>query len=64
MTHFFAQTLTVSDALIFEIFHLEKVGQGHGVKHSHWRHLTANIKIYKIRVLQILATSRRFLVIA
>ena len=43
----FALALTVSKLLLSEEFDLEKVRQGHGVKHSQWRHSMASTKIYK-----------------
>ena len=43
----FALALTVFEILTFEIFDLEKVGQGHRVQHWHCRRQIANVKIYK-----------------
>ena len=40
----FSLALTVFEILIFEIFDLEKVGQGHGVQHFQCRGQIANVK--------------------
>ena len=41
----FVLALTVSD-ILFQMFNLEKVGQGHGAQLSQWCHSTATINIY------------------
>ena len=45
----FAIALIVSKILIFQICHLENVGQCHGVQHSLWSYSMANINIYTRR---------------
>ena len=47
MLEHFSLAVTVFEIFIFEIFDLEKVGQGHGVQHWQYRSLIANVKIYK-----------------
>ena len=39
--------LTVFEILKFEMFDLEKVGQGYGVQHRQCRRQIANVKNYK-----------------
>ena len=46
LSDMFAVALTINEILIFEILYLEKVGQGHGLQLSQWRHSMANIKIF------------------
>ena len=41
----------VFEILTFEIFDLEKVGEGHGVQHSQCRSQIVNVKIYKCQFL-------------
>ena len=45
--HIIAQAFPVNEILTFKILYLEKVGQGHGLQLSQWRHSMANIKIIK-----------------
>ena len=52
----FALAFSFSRILQFQMFDLDKVGQGHWVQISQWYHSLANIKIYKI-VLCIFAQS-------
>ena len=47
LTSHFSLALTVSEILTVWMFYLEKVGQGQGIQLSQWRHLMANIKIFK-----------------
>ena len=46
--------------LTFEIFDLEKVGQGHEVQHWQCRSQITNVKIYKRHFLHFLLLSPRF----
>ena len=48
LQHIFALALAVSEILRFQMFGLEKVGQGYGPQLSQWRHSIVNIKSYKI----------------
>ena len=50
---------TVFYIFTFEIFDLEKPGQGQRVQHSQWCHSIANIEIYKFRLLQFCASIHR-----
>ena len=43
----FSLAITVFEILTFEIVDLEKVGQGHGVRHWQCRSQFANVQIYK-----------------
>ena len=47
----FALALTISEILAFQIFDLEKLGQGQGVQFLQLRHSMANIKVNKSRLI-------------
>ena len=51
ISYSFALALTVFEILTFEIFDLEKVGQGNAVQHWQCRRQIANVEIYKRRLL-------------
>ena len=55
----FALALIDNEILTFQIFDFEKVCQGRRLELSQWRHLMANLKIYKSRMTRFGASSRR-----
>ena len=55
----FYLALIVSEILAFDIFGLEKVGQGHRVQISQWRRFMVNMKIYKSHNTHFCVSSHR-----